>query len=333
MQYIQESATPKRETTYDIMKFFGIMMVIVGHMTIHFSSSIYSFHMPLFFILAGYFYHERDVRSELRSDAERLLLPYAFTAAAVFFAHAVLSLFKDDVDLWYWLVAALYGCGSTGHTSLYLSHVPVIGAIWFLLALFWCKTLFNIIHLHSKHWLLVSLLASCLAIIIDTRLVNLPFAFLPGAGALMFYAFGFLIRSKGGFLHVSPFLWALAIVCWGVSISISGMSMVRCYYHDFLINVIGALGGTYALFLVSSLVSTTRSMVTRLMIWAGQNSLTFLCIHLFDLDVPVREHFHVSAVVGIPLVIVACFAGTYVLGKIPITRRVFNIKSLETQQG
>lgn len=327
MQHIQ-----KRETTYDVMKFFGIMMVIVGHMTVHFSSFICSFHMPLFFIIAGFFYHERDLRSELRSDAKRLLLPYAFTAAAVFFAYAVLSLFKGNVDLWYWLVAALYGCGSTNHSSLYLAHVPVIGAIWFLLALFWCKTLFNIIYRHSKHWLQVSVLASVLAIVVDTRLVNLPFAFLPGAGALMFYAIGYLIRSKGGFLSVSPFLWALLIICWGVSISISDMSMVRCYYQDFLINVLGAFGGTYALFLVSALVSTTRSLPTRLMIWAGQNSLTFLCIHLYDLDVPVREHFHIPAIVGIPLVIAVCFAGTYVLGKIPITRRVFNIKSLESQQ-
>lgn len=328
MQHIQ-----KRETTYDVMKFFGIMMVIVGHMTVHLSSFIFSFHMPLFFVIAGYFYHERDIWSELRSDAKRLLLPYAFTAAAVLFTYAVLSVFKENVDLKYWLVAALYGCGSTNHSSLYLAHVPVIGAIWFLLALFWCKTLFNVIHRHSAHWLFVSLLASCLAIIIDTRLVNLPFAFLPGAGALMFYAIGYFIRSKGGFLQVSPFLWALFIICWVVSISISDLSMVRCFYQDFLIDVLGALGGTYALFLVSALVSTTHSMATRLMIWAGQNSLTFLCIHLYDLDVPVREYFHIPAIVGIPLVILLCFVATYLMGKIPVTRRVFNIKSLESQQG
>lgn len=322
----------KRETTYDLMKFFGIMMVIVGHMTTHFSQFIYSFHMPLYFIIAGFFYHERDIRRELSSDARRLLLPYAFTAAAVFFVYAVLSLFKENVDLKYWLVASLFGCGSPNHSSLYLAHVPVIGAIWFLLALFWCKTLFNIIHRYSKHWLSISVLASLLAIVVDTRLVNLPFAFLPGVGALMFYAFGYFIRSKGGFLQISPFVWALLIVCWVVSISVSELSMVRCYYQDFLLNVLGALGGTYALFLVSALVSTTRSLPTRLMIWVGQNSLTFLCIHLLYLDVPIREYLHIPAVVGIPLVVLACFGATYAMGKIPITRRVFNIRSLESQQ-
>lgn len=47
MPYIQEPVSLKRETTYDIMKFFGIMMVIVGHMTTHLSAFIFSFHMPL----------------------------------------------------------------------------------------------------------------------------------------------------------------------------------------------------------------------------------------------------------------------------------------------
>lgn len=81
MPYIQETVSSKRETAYDIMKFFGIMMVIVGHMTTHLSAFIFSFHMPLFFILAGYFYRERDLKDELLSDAKRLVLPYVFTAA------------------------------------------------------------------------------------------------------------------------------------------------------------------------------------------------------------------------------------------------------------
>ena len=49
-----ESIKNKRVSTFDIMKFFGIV-VIIGHMTEHFREFIFSFHMQLFFILAGYF--------------------------------------------------------------------------------------------------------------------------------------------------------------------------------------------------------------------------------------------------------------------------------------
>lgn len=58
----------------------------------------------------------------------------------------------------------------------------------------------------------------------------------------------------------------------------------------------------------------------------GQNSLTFLCIHLYDLDVPIRGFFHIPNIIGIPLVIAMCFVGTYILSKIPFTRMVYNIK-------
>lgn len=60
--------------------------------------------------------------------------------------------------------------------------------------------------------------------------------------------------------------------------------------------------------------------------WGGKNSLTFLCIHLYDLDVPIRGFLHIPNIVGIPLVILMCFVGTYIMSKIPFTRMVYNIK-------
>ncbi len=48
----------QRNLTFDIMKGIGILLVLIGHVwqlpdSIH--QTIYSFHMPMFFIVAGYF--------------------------------------------------------------------------------------------------------------------------------------------------------------------------------------------------------------------------------------------------------------------------------------
>jgi fucose 4-O-acetylase-like acetyltransferase len=73
----------ERNDTIDIMKGIGIISVVLGHCgllppkIIHF---IYSFHMPLFFIIAGYFYKERGVVASLQKDAKRLLFPYVVFA-------------------------------------------------------------------------------------------------------------------------------------------------------------------------------------------------------------------------------------------------------------
>lgn len=46
----------ERNDTIDIMKGIGILLVMLGHFVDGFAHTfIYSFHMPLFFVLAGYF--------------------------------------------------------------------------------------------------------------------------------------------------------------------------------------------------------------------------------------------------------------------------------------
>lgn len=49
----------ERDHTCDIMKCIGIIAVIAGHLTLAGHRFIFSWHMPLFFITAGYFYQEK----------------------------------------------------------------------------------------------------------------------------------------------------------------------------------------------------------------------------------------------------------------------------------
>lgn len=316
----------KRVDTFDIMKFFGIMMVIIGHMTHYFEHVIFSFHMPLFFIIAGYFYHSKGIKESFAKDVKHLIYPYVLTALAIVLTYLSCSVIIENVDIKYWLIAMVYGSGSVNHSSILLAKVPPIGAIWFLLALFWCKNIYNVVNHYTKKPMIVSFLLSVAAILLDKYLINLPLAILPGIGAVMFYALGFFLKQIGGFAKINPFIGIFLILIWIVSFLTSDMSMVRCYYQNFIINVIGAIGGTYVLFLISDVLSTCRYPLHKVVIWGGKNSLIFLCIHLYDLDVPIRGFLHIPNIVGIPLVILMCFVGTYVMSKIPFTKMVYNIK-------
>lgn len=85
----------KRLNYIDAAKGIGILLVVLGHHIqgkpelIHW---IYSFHMPLFFILTGYLEHRNqadhrqsaDLRSYIRKKAAALLWPY-YTFSAVNF--------------------------------------------------------------------------------------------------------------------------------------------------------------------------------------------------------------------------------------------------------
>ena len=51
--------TINRNITFDIIKAIGILLVIIGHLADNFKifiGIIYIFHMPLFFIVSGYFF-------------------------------------------------------------------------------------------------------------------------------------------------------------------------------------------------------------------------------------------------------------------------------------
>ena len=140
---------------------------------------------------------------------------------------------------------------------------------------------------YTKKSMIVSFLLSVAAILLEKYLINRPLAILPGIGAVMFYALGIFLKQIGGFAKINPFIGIFLILIWIVSFLTSDMSMVRCYYQNFIINVIGAIGGTYVLFLISDVLSTCRYPLHKVVIWGGKNSLIFLCIHLYDLDVPI----------------------------------------------
>ncbi|MBD5104989.1 MAG: acyltransferase family protein, partial [Ruminococcaceae bacterium] len=75
---------PKRDATSDIAKAIGILLMILGHCNgIPFivRNFIFSFHMPLFFILSGFFFKPKPIREIALSGSRHLVRPYLITGA------------------------------------------------------------------------------------------------------------------------------------------------------------------------------------------------------------------------------------------------------------
>jgi fucose 4-O-acetylase-like acetyltransferase len=75
-----------RDPVFDVMKGIGIILMLIGHIppgdqVYH---VIYSFHMPLFFLIAGGFAKfECDWKGLVVKDVKRLLLPVFVTMAFI----------------------------------------------------------------------------------------------------------------------------------------------------------------------------------------------------------------------------------------------------------
>ena len=118
-----------RQKWLDILKGIGIIAVVVGHVMNW--RYVYSFHMPLFFLISGYTFHVRENEVEwFVKCCRRYLLPYfsfmlSFSLYTLLLTGKRLSLYK-----------ILYG-GS--------ELLGIYGTFWFITVLFLSLLLLNVI--------------------------------------------------------------------------------------------------------------------------------------------------------------------------------------------
>lgn len=60
----------------DQVKGFGIILVVYGHNFPSIEDYIYSFHMPLFFLLAGIFHPKKSNFQVIKKRVQQILIPY-----------------------------------------------------------------------------------------------------------------------------------------------------------------------------------------------------------------------------------------------------------------
>lgn len=189
----------KRIAYLDIAKGIAIFCVIIGHMDNRVIQNIvFSFHMPLFFLLAGFFIKRVKPWTEIvPQKARRLLLPYALTCGfVILFA----TLRHMAAGKWYmipgdardWFLASLYGSGSV-HSMIF--DIQPIGAVWFLLAMFFGLLLYNWV-LQRRHQMIWSVLLFVVAYG-AARVCWLPWSILPGMTAVLFVHIGHLAYTGG----------------------------------------------------------------------------------------------------------------------------------------
>lgn len=96
--------TQFRDNAIDIAKGIGILLVIIehtgglpAHSTVH--HFIYSFHMPLFFILGGFLFKPSSIGTHIRKDAKRLLIPYVFSVFLLTLWFVILGIRHDNYGM------------------------------------------------------------------------------------------------------------------------------------------------------------------------------------------------------------------------------------------
>lgn len=193
-----------------------------------------------------------------------------------------------------------------------------IGAIWYLLALFWAKLLLTSVN--QTKW--PGLLSLCLFIVgIGTKdYMWLPWSVQPALCAVLFMYVGQKVRQEKLLARgaISPLLWICMFMTWAYCAAFFGhLYMESNSYGNGAIDVIGGICGSLCLLKISELVIARMGPVATFLSWIGRNTLPLFCMHLVELNI-VRWDLVISyldgcslaiptwaAVIGLQLILIA----------------------------
>lgn len=271
----------KRDIAFDMMKGIGILLVIIGHVAHGYGlyPIIYVFHMPLFFIVSGYFYKPKQPLVLFKRDVKLLLLPYCLVAMLILMYGATMAFIRHDASKFtYWLEAFLYA----GVPE------PTISSLWFLLAMFWCRMVYNLLNVYLLKGLTkgVKLLSggviTLLVIIITVNFIPIEYNYycwIIGLSSMFFYMIGHAAKLSN--IHPSKMVLVLFVLLgfYCLYLSMGDVEMHMNRFDCLPLNIIAAVSATYFIYLVCAKYKNLK--IGKWLAWLGRYSLSAYCIHAF----------------------------------------------------
>lgn len=283
----------------DAVKGFAVLLMIFGHMKIHnLNWIIYSFHMPLFFILSGFFFN--PIKS-VSKRAKSLLIPYAYSALIIVFLEVIFQCFQffttdatfSITSIEWTIISAICGSGKIAGIGNYF--IPDIGPIWFLIALALGNYILHIIkRIELKFNLQHGVIFGCLISAILGWTISLvrgqvPFSINQALEVPLFLWFGNILHREIKTHSCNSnhkFIIAISLVLpWALLLYINHnkqyMSMTYMESIYFPIYIIGAMSASAIIIIVFKYIYTRKKMYALEVL--GSATLLILCIHTIDL--------------------------------------------------
>lgn len=274
----------------DIAKGIAILAVIVGHVyappTV-IGKVIFSFHMPLFFVVSGYFIKDYSIKKNFISSCRGLLIPYVIGTLIEMVAELCMP----------------NGHGFVGVRQLFLDLIggmckdsylfPIFNGtwmLWFLPSLFVARIIFVLImHFTEKlnhGWAIRMVSFSVLSAIGMLACVygHLPWGLEIALVTLAFLYCGNLLNKHALFANKFRFLIAgICLLIWVVLLCLGFyIELAAHYWPGFYLALLEGMIASFTVIIFSQLVDKVR-FVNNAFKWMGKNSLIILLIHNFDM--------------------------------------------------
>ena len=252
--------------------------MIMGHIGYGaiFDKWIHGFHMPMFFIISGYFYKQRGTIDLLKRRLQTLIIPYLFfgiTHCLFFWLFLNKGFNLEPLKTMFWVNT---------------DGMAIAGALWFLTATFFAELFYNVLNERLNGWKLT--LAAVIVAVAGMALAGfLPYR-LPWAldsamvGVGLFHCGKLLKNTKA--LRQNDITTCMGLLGFSLIILLNGMiNMREGKYAIWPLFWIEAVGLTVSMWNFSRIFDGWRHFILlkRWLISIGSNSITYLCLNQLNI--------------------------------------------------
>lgn len=309
----------------DVARGIAIWSIVLGHQGISdINRVVFTFHVPIFFLLAGCFFREEaSLDSFLKKKVRSLLRPYFMASVALFVFGVAFHVLRFGScglpsELARRLAAPVLGMGGRFPFPFGLSvpglgrYMPPIGATWFLLALFWTLLLMRCVCRVRIVWQPYIVLGLFLLGCRSTNTLWIPWSLQAGFCALLFVYVGYLakplVANHQLDLRLKGMLLVFGFGMWGYFIrDFSCFSLMRCKLGRGFPDIVCSLAACWCVLEMSRFIDARLPHLASVLGFFGRHSLIVLCAHVVELHSwgPVwRKIGYDLSVIGLPNV---CF--------------------------
>lgn len=281
----------------DFGKATGIVVVLLVHAGCSLGAVTFyggMFYMPIFFVAAGYTYHQRkeeSLRAYCKRKAKRLLLPYLGSSVFLwlFFWMKDSLLAGNPLALkWLSLLGILYSRNQMYRAS-YPKENPVLldvlnSPLWFLTAMFLTYLWYEIASRSGKKMRFLAVGAAVSLLWHYGTELLLPWSLdaVPYFACLMAAGEEFRERKLEKLLGEVWFLGILIVVFLFAS-NLNGSMNLSCgeYGNLMVLSLLCGATGSLLVFAAGMWLEKRRSKALRILALVGRETLGILCFHMF----------------------------------------------------
>ena len=345
----------KRNSIIDTAKGIGIFLVVFGHLNLQepMQTIIYSFHIPLFFIISGLLFDRKkyaDFKSFLARRLHTLIIPYLIFAIGTLAFYIMIEFLKFGFSETSFQFARQYFIQIfiARYSLIYGPNTPM----WFVPCLFLTECFYFFIVKIKNRLMRCSILILMILFgwFTQSAYCHLDFSLLPwnfsaACFAIGFYASGnMLLQNRALWLlkkndSTNPVLKILLFLCFGVILYFASqynghVSLGSRIFNNGLIFYTTGLIGTALTFMIAVNLCKSKTLC----FW-GRNSFIIMSMHIVfynilsgiyqalgGVSLITLQHSFLPSFITVIIVIIMCSIFSVIYGKL-IAERIKNSRN------